>query len=251
MRRFYLPPETLDRPTPLITGADANHIRNVLRLRPGHTIALFDGLGNAYSATITDISAEAVAVSLGPKLGSDTESPVAITLAPALLKSGKMDTLLRQTTELGISRWAPFIADRSVPAPDSRRAEKKRSRWQSIARESMKQCRRNRMPEIGGIVGWDEILGMADDADLSLIFWEGEDEPADLLSLKKTSPPPETILVIVGPEGGFTGSEVRRARDRNILSVSLGPRILRAETAVLTACALVQYLFGDLKQKSS
>jgi 16S rRNA (uracil1498-N3)-methyltransferase len=251
VRRFYLPPEALNRPTPVITGADANHIRNVLRLRPGRTIALFDGLGSAYEATIIDMSAEAVAVSLGPKLGSDTESPVAITLAPALLKSGKMDPLLRQATELGISRWMPFIAERSVPAPDHRRTEKKRTRWQTIAREAMKQCRRNRMPEIGGIFAWDAILDVADTSDLSLMFWEGEGDPADLLSLSETAPRPETILVIIGPEGGFTDSEIRRARDRDILSLSLGPRILRAETAILTACALVQYLFGDLRQKSS
>lgn len=250
MRRFYLPPEALKTPEPIISGPDANHIKNVLRLKPGQTIVVFDGRGNAHEAVINAISADGVAISPGPAMPPAPDRSVKITLAQALLKSGKMDTLVRQITELGIARWAPFIAERSVSSPDPRRADKKRARWETIAREALKQCRRNRMPEIGGVVGFDDILKLTADTDLSLIFYEAEKAPIDLLSLRESMPRPETLLIIVGPEGGFTESEMEQARAFNIPCGSLGPRILRAETAALAAAALVQFLFGDMRQKT-
>jgi 16S rRNA (uracil1498-N3)-methyltransferase len=250
MRRFYLPPEALNTPEPVISGPDANHIKNVLRLKPGQTIAVFDGQGNAYEAVIRTLSTDSVAISPGAAVRSEPNRPVEITLAQALLKSGKMDTLVRQITELGIARWAPFIAERSVPRPDPGRAGKKRARWETIAREAMKQCGRNRMPEVGGVAGFDDILEMTTDTDLSLIFYEAEKTPIDLLSLSESMPRPKTLLIIVGPEGGFTESEIERAEAFNILRGSLGPRILRAETAALAAATLIQFLFGDMREKT-
>lgn len=246
MRRFYLPPEAWQSAEPLLTGLDANHIRNVLRLNPGDAIAVFDGRGMVCNAAIRRISGEGVAISLGAASTSETTPPVAITLAQALLKSGKMDALVRPLTELGIARWAPFLAERSVPSPDSKRSEKKRARWETIAREAMKQCRRNRMPEIKTVARFDDILEMTAGSDLSLIFHEDETAPADLLSLRESMPGPASILVIIGPEGGFAPSEIEQAGARDILNASLGPRILRAENAAVVAVALVQFLFGDM-----
>ncbi len=246
MRRFYLSPDALTAPEPVLTGPDANHIKNVLRLQPGHGIAVFDGQGNAWEANIRTVDPDRVTIALGNPLPSHTDGPAPIILAQALLKANKMDPLVRQITELGVAHWAPFMAERSVPSPDSKRMEKKRSRWRTIAQEALKQCGRNRMPEINGIVSFDHILTMSKDCDVRLIFWEDETAPVDLRSLAQAIPRPGRILIILGPEGGFTPSEIARARTANLQCATLGPRILRAETATLAACTLIQFLFGDL-----
>jgi len=251
MRRFFVETFDLTGSTALISGPDARHIKTVLRLKPGDEIELFDGTGVGYSARITLFLPKQVKVDLLGKYPLTVESPVYITVAQAYLKDNKMDTLVRQLTELGIASWIPFISERSVPKPDDKRLEGRRQRWQKIAQESLKQCRRGRLPQIGQMQTLEAVLETAKTSDLKIIFWESETRP--LHSLVQPPQPDRivrSIFLILGPEGGFSLQEVQRAVACGFQSISLGPRILKAETATVTACALIQYLFGDLGQKN-
>lgn len=250
MRRFFVETFNLTGSTAHISGLDARHIKTVLRLKPGDEIELFDGTGVVYSARITSFLPKQVKVDLLGKYPLTTESPVHITVAQAYLKDSKMDILIRQLTELGIVAWIPFISERSVPKPDNKRLEGRRQRWQKIAQESLKQCRRGHVPQIGQMETFRAVLETAQTSDLKIIFWESENRPLHSLVVP---PQPDrivrSIFLILGPEGGFAIQEVQRAVACGFQSISLGPRILKAETATVTACALIQYLFGDLGQK--
>ncbi len=248
MRRIYIDPAQASRPAPLITGGDANHIRNALRLGPGDPVTLFDGAGREYRAHIRDVSHEGVRVEILETLETLGESPARIAAAQAFLKDRKMDALIRRLTELGISQWLPFFSERSVARPDDRKIAARMERWEKIARESLKQCRRSRTPEIRFLPTLDAVLGLGREYDLRILFWENKGQDATLADL----PIPirgaacRRILLVLGPEGGFSGAEAKAAARHGFFIAGLGPRILRAETAAVAACALVQYMFGDM-----
>jgi 16S rRNA (uracil1498-N3)-methyltransferase len=246
MRYFYIERSEVEQPAPVITGPDARHIKSVLRLKPGDKIGLFDGKGFDYEARIVKLSPGSVEVSVVGRCPSKAESPVQITVAQAYLKDRKMGALVRQVTELGIYKWIPFISERSVPRPDRKRLSTRTERWRKIAKEALKQCKRGRLTEIGETVSFDEVLHLGLACDLKIAFWESESHP-----IKSILPPTSEnhlagIFLLIGPEGGFTSLEIERARTFGFVTAALGPRILRAETATLAACTLLQYLFGDM-----
>ena len=229
-----------------ITGSDARHIRTVLRLKPGNKVGLFDGKGFEYEAEIVDLSPGKVNLSLIRSFASTAESPIRITIAQGFLKERKMDGLVRQLSELGITNWMPFIAERSVPMPDKMQLLKRTKRWEKIAREAVKQCRRGRIMEIGNTVSFSQVLNQAKDYDLKIAFWEDESRPIQTVT---PDGPVHSIFALIGPEGGFTRKEIETAKDHGFVIAGLGPRTLRAETAALAAGVLLQYLFGDMNQK--
>lgn len=245
MRYFFIERTESVGSTPVITGSDARHIKTVLRLKPGDAIGLFDGKGFEYTAEIIDLSPGKVQVSVIHKFPSTSESPVRITIAQAFLKERKMDGLVRQLTELGIATWVPFIAERSVSRPDQKQLSVRTKRWKKIAREAVKQCKRGQVMEIGETVSFEAVLNLAGASDLKIAFWENELQSVQtsLLTLGRHI---KKIFALIGPEGGFTVQEIENARNRGFVTVGLGPRILRAETATVTACVLLQYLFGDM-----
>jgi 16S rRNA (uracil1498-N3)-methyltransferase len=244
LRRFYISPEMVHAPQPEITGSDAGHICRVLRLSAGDAVELFDGTGNGYRAVIASASPQRVQFSIEKTIPLLAESPVRITLAQGILKDRKMDDLVRQLTELGITRWIPFYAARSIPVPGRKGLGKRLDRWEKISLEAVKQCRRGRVPEIRPAGSFDEMLAASTDCDLKILFWEGA---AGTFDVSGSAPQkPAKILVVIGPEGGFDPDEVRRAQAQGVVTAGLGPRILRAQTATLAACALVQYRFGDM-----
>jgi len=252
MRYFFIDPENISDASALIRGSDAKHIRNVLRLKPGNKIGLFDGKGSEYEAEIVSVSAGSVEVSLIQRVAAITESPVQIIIAQAMLKDKKMDGLIRQLTELGICRWLPFYCERSVPKPAKAHLEARTQRWEKIAKEAMKQCRQAVMPEINAPVSFEAALEIGKSCDMKIIFWENEkqtffsdfsEKPAN--SDKKY----DTVFAVLGPEGGFSVYEVEIAKNHGFFTAGLGPRILRAETATLAACTLLQYFFGDMTEK--
>ena len=244
MRRFKIDVNTMTGKTATIMGPDANHMANVLRLKAGDPVILFDGTGLEYAARIDQVSRGEVRLSIQEGRPCRVESPVRITVAKGFLKDKKMDTLIRQLTELGISRWIPFFGARSVPRPDAARLEKRMARWQKIATEALKQCRRAQPPQIETAAGFEQMLAAGTDADIKIAFWEEEKSarPAG----DRAGGDPRDIFIILGPEGGLTAEEIAFARRAGFKSVSLGPRILRAETATLAACTLVQHLYGDM-----
>jgi len=167
-------------------------------------------------------------------------------LAQAYLKDKKMDQLARRLTELGVTRWLPFMAQRSIPSPDEKRGQARYQRWQKISQEAVKQCRRSRPMRIETPVSFAEAMEISRTCDLKLFFWEGpETQP---LQRPADQPMPAKVFVMIGPEGGFDLAEYRAAQVQGFRMVGMGPRILRAETAAVAACTLVQFLFGDMGQ---
>jgi 16S rRNA (uracil1498-N3)-methyltransferase len=250
MRYFFIESSLVTGPVVSITGTEAHHIKNVLRLKPGDGLKLFDGTGFEYAAVIISVSAKDVAVKIQRKLKAAAPPGARIIVAQAFLKEKKMDDLVRKLCELGVAEWMPFFSQRSIPRPDARRLADRCRRWQRIATEAVKQCRRVDMLRIGDALALDGILDVSSSCDLKLVFWENESS----LLTKDLAPGenfPRKIMVMLGPEGGFAEQEINMVRDCGFISAGLGPRILRAETATIAAVTLVQYLFGDMGLKKS
>ena len=157
-----------------------------------------------------------------------------------------MDHLLPALSELGVARFIPMITRRSVAVPNTRGGQTRQERWQKIALQALKQCRRSRPMEIDPVRSFSEVLQLAVEAELKVLFWE--DERNEVLSGLVSLAGPRSIIALVGPEGGLEETEVQAAVEQGFRRVGLGPRILRAETAALAASALLQFLFGDLGQ---
>ena len=246
LRRFYLENTAGLGQGGSIQGPDAKHIRTVLRMKAGDHLIVFDGQGNDFEAEIEQVTTTDIKIVPLKKVKMKTDSPVQITLAQAMLKGKKMDLLARQITELGIARWMPFISERAVPTPKSDKQKKRLQRWQTIMVESLKQCRRSRLPRIDPVVSFEQALEAAEEVNFKLIFWEEETQSLHE-TLAKAPKDQSPIFAVLGPEGGFSEAEINFAKSLGYHSVSLGPRILKAETATVTVCALLQYHFGDLR----
>ena len=251
MRHFYIHSSATPGSVVAIENSEAHHIKNVLRLKPGAAIKLFDGTGYEYEAVVKDLSGAVVKVEIRSKAQGATKSKCQIVVAQAFLKDKKMDELLRRLTELGATGFIPFFCRRTIAKPDASRLVGRTRRWHRIAAETLKQCRRPDMPEIGDAHSFEEVLEVGKTCDLSIIFWEKESIP--LLNTIETGEhhPLNRILLMMGPEGGFTRQEVEMAKGGGFFVASLGPRILRAETATLAACAIVQFFFGDMGRRTT
>jgi 16S rRNA (uracil1498-N3)-methyltransferase len=164
-----------------------------------------------------------------------------------MLKGKKMDELIHRMVELGVVAWIPFFSKRSVPVFDETKIQKKRSRWQKIAKEAMKQCKRTRAPDIHIRSTLCETMEFAKNCEEKFIFWEKSDRLFEPESKNPSPKGEKKIMVVTGPEGGFEKEEIDYARSFGFVPVRLGPRILKAETAAIVACAILQHVCGDLK----
>jgi 16S rRNA (uracil1498-N3)-methyltransferase len=245
MRRFFINPSEVKKISPVIRGNDALHIRKVLRLTAGERIVLLDGQGNEYESVIEEVFDDCIHVNILKQNQSQTESPIHIIVMQAFLKEKKMDTLVRSLTEIGISTWMPVFSEHSIPRPDEKRQFLRIERWKEIVKESIKQCRRTIAPEILAPASFHQAIQNDMDADLKIIFYENA-----VLSFKESMDiemkKPFKIIILLGPEGGFSRKEIDHATSSGFISLTLGPRILRAETAALAACILIQHIFGDM-----
>jgi 16S rRNA (uracil1498-N3)-methyltransferase len=247
MRYFFIPPEALARSETEIVGREARHMGKVLRLKPGMVVGLSDGCGMQGEARIVSVTRDRVVLAVLRRFSSPRETTGELVAAQAMLKDQKMDLLLRQLTELGITGWRPFVSQRSIPQPDTHRQASRTERWERIAREAVKQCRRGRLPAVAPVGRFADILQVGERFDMRILFWEGARHALPALPAVDTVAP-RKILMVVGPEGGFADEEARHARERGFRLAALGPRILRAETAAVAACTLVQHLYGDLRR---
>ncbi len=243
MRRFFLdqPPPAGDQLT--VTGPEAHHLKNVLRLKVGTRVIFFDGQGWEYEAELLSLESGAVNARILARREEATDR-CRVTLGQGVLTGQKMDLVIQKVTELGLAAIIPFTSKYcTVKNP----AAAKSDRWQRIAREACKQCGRAREPEILPVASWSDCLAAGSDYDLALLFWEKETaKNLDDLAERIKGVRPASLLFLVGPEGGFSEDEVDQARTANFLVIGLGHRILRAETASLAAATLVQYLAGNL-----
>jgi 16S rRNA (uracil1498-N3)-methyltransferase len=245
-RRFRIHPDNIYGQQAIIDGPqEIRHIRNVLRLREGDPVILFDGEGKEYQASIVRITQEKVILSLKPKAAPvPMESPVKIILGVALLKASKFDWLLQKVTEIGVSEVVPFSSSHVVPRWGEGQTGSRRARWGKIAAEAAKQCGRAAIPKIHPLHSFEEVLAFDCGPARKILLWEKE----KAVTLGETVAHSSKVIVLVGPEGGFSDEEARQAQAAGFQPVRLGPRILRAETAGITIVALLQFILGDLNQ---
>jgi 16S rRNA (uracil1498-N3)-methyltransferase len=245
MRRFFINGAHAPSDRVILTGPDVRHIRTVLRLGPGEEILLFDDEGWQYQAQILDSAPGAITLSILSKYSAIAESRLELTIGQALLRTRKMDRIVRQLTELGAFGFIPFMAERSVPRPDPRRLAERGRRWEAIAREALKQCGRSRAPHISPAVSFQDLIFSRPSHDLKIIFDIGQ---AGMGSWPRLGTAGKTrkVLALVGPEGGFTDEEVKSAVDYGFVCILLGPRILKSDTAAVAAGAILQHALGDM-----
>lgn len=245
MHRFFVRPENISGDKIVLHGTDVIHIRTVLRLSQGDRIQVLDGLGNRYSVELKDVKAKEVHGRVESKEKYQTESPLVIQMGMALLKGNKFDPVLRKAVELGVHTVVPMRTERCVVKVDRTDAKKKVARWQRIAEEAAKQSGRSHLPTISPeIHKVESFCREYQNAEIKLIFWEEEEAHR----LKDVSPPspPSSLAFLTGPEGGFATSEIQVAHQYGFQPITLGPRVLRAETAPIVALSLLQSRWGDL-----
>ena len=246
MHRFFVSPDCIDGDQAVVTGAAARQLATVLRAAPGDRIALLDDTGAEYFVTLSRVGPKEVAGAVtGRAVDAETPSPP-ITLYQALLKADRFEQVLQKCTELGVARFVPVVTERCVPRVDARWAANRYPRWRRIVTEAAEQSGRRRIPALDGAVGLEEACDAAEG--VRLIPWEGERVTGIRAALRAAGP--ESLRggasVFVGPEDGLTEAETDGAASRGIVPVSLGPRVLRSETAAMAAVAAVQYEFGEL-----
>lgn len=243
---FYTPPEKIKNDRVLIEGEEAFHIAKVLKFTKGEIIPVVDGLGNKYKVAISNISQKSVEGDIITRVRKENEPLVNITLAPALSAGTKMDLVIEKCTEIGVNAFIPVLTEKSFVKQDKKaKAQNKTSRWRKVAIAAMKQSLRSYLPKIHEITEFEQILRKTHEHDLTLIA------SLDIQSkpIKEVLNPQnkyKNILLLVGPEGGFTPSELERAREYKTVPVSLGPRRLRTETASIILVSQVLTLCGEM-----
>ena len=224
-----------------LNAGQTRYLTRALRLRAGETLTVFDGSGGEYLATIIQVGRSGADIQTGPLLDSSTESPLQIRLLQGLSKGDRMDTVVQKATELGVQRISPLLTDHSVVKLDGARATRRREHWQKIAQSACEQCGRNFVPTIDDVITLNNWLDQnRDDKTPRLIL-----SPEASTPLSSVERPGAGLTLMIGPEGGFSKSEYECATAAGFSAVSLGPRVLRTETATIAAISAVQTLWGD------
>ena len=240
-------------PHPLVTGQSvtlgseqANYVLRVLRLRSGKELIVFDGQGGEYSAVIESASKGELVLMPGEHHDDNRESPLDLHLAQCVSRGEKMDLVIQKSTELGVRRITPLLSEYSIIKLDHDRAEKRRNHWEKVAISACEQCGRNRLPHIDApqsLASWVEKTANEDATKIMLL-------PTARNKLSTTDAPNGRTILLIGPEGGLSDIECDMAEQAGFTGISLGPRILRTETAALVALALAQARWGDLDSEN-
>jgi 16S rRNA (uracil1498-N3)-methyltransferase len=235
-RRFHAPPAAFTNQTVTLTADEARHLRDVLRLKAGDEVYVFDGVGREFRCTVTRQAAELhIEAEVDP---AKPESQLQLNLGVALLKGEKFDLVVQKATELGVKRITPLVTRHAdIHLRDQSDAAKRVARWQRIALEAAKQSGRAFVPQISAPVMFEALEAEG----VVVMFSERGGESLEAVSAVNT------IMALVGSEGGWSDEELESARARDFHVITLGGRVLRAETAAITVTALLQHLFGDLK----
>jgi 16S rRNA (uracil1498-N3)-methyltransferase len=230
----------------VLTGPTAKHAVGVLRLRSGEDIVLFDGNGLEFPAKIVSIGRQGVRVVVGDGVPVNRESPLSLHLGLGLSQPAAMDLVVQKATELGVAEIIPMETDRSQGWLAGKRGKERQVRWERIAQEAARQCGRNRIPRVAQVAHFSQVVRQeASPAAVRLIFWE-EEARRGLREVLAAQGPVSEVHVLIGPEGGFSSAEATAALTAGFHIVSLGPRILRTETAAIAVVSLLQYEMGDL-----
>jgi len=245
-RRFFAPPEAFNKQTVTLTGDEARHLRDVLRLKPGDEVFVFDGAGKEFRCTIESARRDQAFLSQCHEIApTHAESPLQLTLAVALLKGEKFDLVVQKTTELGVAEIMPVMTRHAdIHLRDASEAEKRVSRWKRIAMEAAKQCGRAVVPSINLPISFESLT---QEQGSSVRFMFSERGGVSLDEAFSQSEPPYKMIALIGSEGGWADEEIATASNNGWQVVTLGGRVVRAETAAIAVTALLQNKWGDLK----
>lgn len=251
MQRYFVPADRFNEGMVEIQGDDAHHIARVMRARVGDKIIVSDGTEREAIVEIRQLDAGKVTASVVESLALIGEPKHRVWVFQGLPKGDKMETVIQKGTEIGAIRFLPFLSERTVVRYDAKKEEKRIDRWRKIAKEAAEQAHRNRIPSVDPPMSWQRMLAEAAQADAAFLLYEKEHGALfksalqhALRQLDVTAP--LTFAVIVGPEGGFSESEVGQAEAAGCVPVGLGKRILRTETAALVALACIFYETNEM-----
>ncbi|MCI8712294.1 MAG: 16S rRNA (uracil(1498)-N(3))-methyltransferase [Ruminococcus sp.] len=241
MNHFFVSPSQVREGTIIIEGGDVNHIRNVLRMKRGEFLEVSDGTGNRYLCELERMEADACFANVMDVWEDDVEPAARIFLFQGLPKGDKMELIIQKAVELGVFEIIPVATRRSVVRLDEKKADKKVARWRAIAEGAAKQSGRGIVPEVRGVTEFEDALERAREMDVCLIPYEKAKGMQKTREALDRVAPGKSVAVFIGPEGGFEGAEIERARESGALPISLGKRILRTETAGFTVLAILMY----------
>jgi 16S rRNA (uracil1498-N3)-methyltransferase len=223
--------------------SQSHHLSSVLRLKPGDALVLFDGAGAEYAATVLRAGKRDVTVAVRERKTVSRESPLAVTLAQSVSSGERMDYTIQKAVELGVAAIQPLATSRSIVRLSAERAGRRAGHWQAVAVQACEQCGRNRVPSVAALLPLDRWLAQlpaAGDGARRLLLTPRAD--TRLRDLERAL---HSVILLAGPEGGYTQEEEAAARHGGFVPVSLGPRVLRTETAAVAALAALQALWGD------
>jgi len=240
MPRFPIAENKINDNKALISGTDYKHIVKVLRHNPGDQITLFDTNSAEYYGKIREISKRDILIDIIQTKKVNTESPIEITLLQGLPKGDKMDYIIEKATELGVNRIVPVITERSQVREGDRK-----KRWERIALEASKQCGRTKPTYIENTLDFKDAANIYSDSGLPIIL-HVTSEVSTKDYIKNSLQAPQNIILFVGPEGGFSENEVLFGNKMGFISLGLGPRVLRTETASVAVLSVLQFHYGDL-----
>ena len=248
MARFFVPEHAIQNNIAIITGPDVKHIARVLRLEPGDLLEICsgEGQGREFTATIREITNKDVTCEITGEKSGAAEPPVQVTLYQGLPKGEKMELVIQKSVELGVSRVIPVVCERTVVKLDEKKASERQTRWQRVAAEAAKQSRRTVIPTVAMPLPFHQAVEQIASDVLAIMPWEEEHIRGISKVLKSKTDGHRSVAVFIGPEGGFSREEADSAKARGVIPVSLGPRIMRTETAGIVTVAIVLYEIGDL-----
>lgn len=242
MHHFFIPPHNISDRQVILTGEQARQVAQVLRMRVGETVVVLDNEGWEYEVQLTAVTSQQVNADILEKRLAEGEPSVHITLYMALMKRDKFEWVLQKGTEVGVSRFVPVVTQRTL-VQDMEIKPGKLERWGKIVLEAAEQSRRGRVPALSEPVKLAAALAQHG-AELAIVPWEeAEAASATAVTLRTVlaGKSPQTIALFIGPEGGFAVEEIELAQHQNVQPVTLGKRILRAETAAIVTAALLTY----------
>lgn len=245
MYRFFIDGGIHSEEDIRITGSDYNHIKNVLRMKPGEKVLISDGNDREYLCAIKGMTGEEICLGIEDIIGTSRELPVKITLFQGIPKGDKMEQIIQKAVELGVYEIVPVAMKRSVVKLDYKKAAKKAERWNSIALSAAKQSKRGIIPKVQEVLPYDEAIKKASAMKGFLLPYEnaeGIEESRRLIASMKGK---QSIAVFIGPEGGFDETEVQKAIEGGAKTLTLGRRILRTETAGMTMLSILMFLLEE------
>ncbi|MEE1249254.1 MAG: 16S rRNA (uracil(1498)-N(3))-methyltransferase [Lachnospiraceae bacterium] len=249
MYQFFVDDAQIGKEFITITGSDVNHIKNVLRMKPGEKIRVSNQKGQDYFCSILELGDDFVQADILDSEAANTELSAKVYLFQALPKGDRMETVIQKAVELGVHEIIPVAMKYCVVKLDAKKAENKRKRWQAIAESAAKQSKRSLIPVVHEVMSFKEALSYAKECKVNLVPYENERGMEATGKAFSELQKDDTISVMIGPEGGFSEEEIELVKEENMKIISLGKRILRTDTAAIATLSMLMLHLEMLEQK--